>query len=91
MTLTAVFTTGTVAAQEGDRFNWYDTGWVPFQAAQIDARFPYLLYVPRDYDPDGTRTYPLLVLVHGTERGPRDYLNHNVEFSEEQDVILLAP
>lgn len=90
-TLMAVFTTGTVAAQEGDRFNWYDTGWVPFQAAQIDARFPYLLYVPRDYDPDGAQTYPLVVLVHGTERGPRDYLRHNVEFAEEENVILLAP
>lgn len=89
LALTAVG--GTAQGQEGPRLSWYDTGWVPYQAAQIDARIPYALYVPEDYDANGTQTYPLLVLVHGTERGPRNYIRHNVEFAEEHDVILLAP
>lgn len=82
---------GTASAQEPQRFGWYDKGMVPYQAAQTDPRFPYALYVPRDYDENGVKTYPLLVLVHGTERGPRDYIRPNIEFAEEQDVILLAP
>ena len=79
------------SAQEPQRFTWYDKGWVPFQSAQMDARFPYALYVPEDYDANGTKTYPLLVLIHGTERGPINYLEHNTEFAEEHDIILLAP
>jgi hypothetical protein len=78
----------TAKAQELEHFDWYDNGWVPYLAAQIDARF---LYVPEDYDQKGSKTYPLLVRVHGTERGPRNYPRHNVEFAEENDVILLAP
>ncbi len=63
----------------------------PFIAAQIDARFIYKVHVPDDYDVKGTKTYPLVVLVHGTERSPHEYLRGNQEFAEQNDVILLAP
>jgi len=80
-----------IASAEAPRFTWHDKGHVPFLASQVDARFPYMMYVPRDYDENATKTYPLLVLVHGTERGPHHYLDQNAEFAEENDVILLAP
>lgn len=50
-----------------------------------------MLYVPSDYDENSSKRYPLIVLVHGTERGPHYYLEQNREFAEEHGVILLAP
>lgn len=79
---------GAVASQP---FGWHDKHYTPFQASQLDPRFSYMLYVPLDYEPEGTKTYPLVVLMHGTERWPHSYLEHNSAFAEENDVILLAP
>jgi len=76
---------------EAPRFTWHDKGFVPFQASRVDARFPYMMYVPKDYDEKAEKEYPLVVLVHGTERGSHYYLERNAEFAEQQDVILLAP
>jgi len=72
-------------------FTWYDNGFVPFHASQVDPRFSYMMYVPLDYDENADKHYPLIVLMHGTERGPHYYLEKNAEFAEEYDVILLAP
>ncbi len=36
-------------------------------ASQFDQRFSYCLYVPEDYDEDGTETHELLVIIHGTD------------------------
>ncbi|MEM8660294.1 MAG: PHB depolymerase family esterase [Pseudomonadota bacterium] len=81
----------TTAWADPPRFTWHDKWYVPFQASQIDPRFSYMMYVPTDYDENGDKDYPLVVLVHGTERGPHHYLKENAEFAEENDVILLAP
>ncbi|MEM8562527.1 MAG: PHB depolymerase family esterase [Pseudomonadota bacterium] len=81
----------TTALADPPRFTWHDKWYVPFQASQIDPRFSYMMYVPTDYDENGDKDYPLVVLVHGTERGPHHYLKQNAEFAEENDVILLAP
>ena len=73
------------------RFTWHDKHYLPFQSSKVDKRFAYQMYVPTDYDENGTTEYPLLVLVHGTERWPHKYLEGNQKFAEDNDVILLAP
>ncbi len=78
-------------ADAAPRFSWHDKRTTPFIASQIDARFIYKLHIPRNYDENGTKTYPLVVLVHGTERSPEEYIRGNQEFAEQNDVILLAP
>jgi pimeloyl-ACP methyl ester carboxylesterase len=80
-----------VAGADAPRFAWDDKGFVPFQASKVDARFSYMAYVPHDYDEKGTKTYSLLVLVHGTERWPHAYLQHNADFADQHDLIMLAP
>lgn len=80
-----------VATAQAPAFEWYDRGFVPFRASQVDPRFSYMMYVPRDYDENSDQLYPLVVLMHGTERGPHYYIEQNVAFAEEFDVILLAP
>ncbi|MFC7338343.1 alpha/beta hydrolase [Haloferula chungangensis] len=86
---------GTFAASAVDarepRFHWHDKGFVPFQASQLDPRFSYMMYVPKDYDEKAEKSYPLIVLIHGTERAPHVYLEKNADFAEKNDVILLAP
>ncbi|MEM6999947.1 MAG: alpha/beta hydrolase [Pseudomonadota bacterium] len=72
-------------------FGWHDKTYVPFQASKVDPRFAYLMYVPEDYDENEERLYPLLVLMHGTERAPHHYIMLNAEFAETYDVILMAP
>lgn len=79
------------AAAQVAPFAWHDKGFVPYHASQLDPRFPYMLYVPEDYDENSSKQYPLIVLVHGTERGPHYYLERNRAFAEQHDVILLAP
>lgn len=85
-----VFVPVTVTAQV-DPYTWYDKWFVPFQASRVDPRFSYMMYVPTDYEEDDDKRYPLIVLMHGTERGPHYYLEKNAEFAEQHDVILLAP
>jgi predicted esterase len=80
-----------ISSAQVNPFTWYDKGFVPYHASQADPRFPYMLYVPEDYDEHSPKLYPLIVLVHGTERWPHYYLEQNAEFAEEHDVILLAP
>ncbi|MEM7099996.1 MAG: alpha/beta hydrolase [Pseudomonadota bacterium] len=82
---------GLSAKADAPRFDWHDKGFVPVQASKVDPRFSYLMYVPQDYDENAEQTYPLIVLMHGTERAPHHYLMLNAEFAERYDVILLAP
>ena len=73
-------------------FMWHDKGeWAPIQASQIDPRFQYMVYAPSSYKETGEKEYTLLVLVHGTERGPWRYIQNNTQFADENDLILLAP
>lgn len=87
----AARTTAWDADHAQERFYWHDKWFTPFMAAQVDPRFSYGLFVPTDYDENGSKEYPLVVLVHGTERSPGQYLRFNEEFAKQNDVILLAP
>lgn len=79
-------------AHEMPHYSWHDKGlWTPMQAAQMDPRFHYMVYAPRTYDEHAEKEYSLVVLVHGTERGPFRYIAENAKFADENDVILLAP
>lgn len=78
-------------ATEPQRMRWHDKWFVPYQSSQIDARFPYMMYVPVSYEANEDKEYPLVVLMHGTERAPHLYLEKNEKFAEENDIILLAP
>lgn len=66
-------------------------GRTGLHASQHDQRFAYCLYVPRDYAEDETTIYPLVVIVHGSERAPQAYRDAFVEFAEEHGCIVLAP
>jgi predicted peptidase len=52
----------------GKAISYYGFGRTTLFACQFDQRFSYCLYVPRSYDEDGETTYPLAVIVHGTNR-----------------------
>jgi pimeloyl-ACP methyl ester carboxylesterase len=75
----------------GRALSFYDWGATPFYALQADPRFVYCAYVPQSYDEDDTRRYPLLVLVHGTERAPHTYRDRFADFCEAHHCIALAP
>jgi poly(3-hydroxybutyrate) depolymerase len=75
----------------GTHLSYYQFGRTPFFASRDDQRFSYCLYVPRDYDEAGDRTYPLVVLVHGTERGAWTYRDEFAEFCEANGCVALAP
>ncbi|MEM1079363.1 MAG: PHB depolymerase family esterase [Pseudomonadota bacterium] len=73
------------------RLGYYDKGHTPFYALQSEPRLSYCLYVPKDYAVKGDQTYPLVVLMHGTERGAALYRDHAAGFAEMHQVIVLAP
>jgi len=75
----------------GRLLTYYDWGATPFYALQADQRFAYCMYVPQSYDEDAQRVYPLVVLVHGTERAPHTYRERFEAFCEEHHCIVLAP
>lgn len=75
----------------GRLLSYYDWGATPFYALQSDPRFVYCAYVPVGYDEDAQQRYPVLVLVHGTERAPQSYRDAFAEFCEAQQCIALAP
>ncbi|MBA2450366.1 MAG: alpha/beta hydrolase [Chloroflexi bacterium] len=73
------------------RLSSYELGRTPFFAARCDQRFSYCLYVPDNYDPAGTATYPLAVIVHGTRRTAQRYRDKFAAFGRAHDCIVLAP
>ncbi len=75
----------------GRLLSYYDWGATPFFALQADQRFPYCMYVPQSYDEDAARVYPLVVLIHGTERWPHAYRDRFETFCEEHHCIVVAP
>src|SRR5258706_2508592 len=72
-------------------FSFYDRGGTPFSACQADPRLSYCLYVPLGYSEQETRTYPLVALIHGTDRTAAEYRNLFAEFCERYDCIVMAP
>ena len=79
------------ASRDVPEIGYYDREFTTFYAAQSDPRFSYGLYVPRAYEPDQKKRYPLVVLVHGTERSPWDYRSRFAGFAERNGCILLTP
>ena len=73
------------------RIGYYDRGRTPFYSLQTEQRLCYCLYVPKGYAEDGEQAYPLIVLVHGTERGAAHYRDTYADFAERHQAIVLAP
>jgi pimeloyl-ACP methyl ester carboxylesterase len=71
--------------------SYYDKGATPFFAAACDQRLSYCLYVPPDRASGDPGLRPLIVLVHGTERGAARYRDEFAGFAEAHDCIILAP
>lgn len=69
----------------------YGVGSTPFFACQYDPRFSYCLHVPRAYVEDARSTYPLAVIVHGTNRPAAEYRDAFADFAEAYGCIILAP
>lgn len=78
-------------AGHGKKLSYYDFGHTTVYASRFDQRFAYCAYVPADYDEDGSKTYPLAVIVHGTERGMLAYRDAFADFAEANGVIVLCP
>lgn len=66
-------------------------GRTSLHAARVDERFSYCLYVPTTYAEHETKSYPLIVVVHGTERGAQAYRDAFADFAEQHEAIVLAP
>ena len=75
----------------GTKLSYYGFGRTTMFACQADQRFSYCLYVPEGYDEAGEQTYPLAVVVHGTNRTPQEYRDAFVGFAEAHQCIVLAP
>lgn len=75
----------------GIRLSHYDFGATTVYAARDDRRFSYCCYVPEAYEEEGTSRHPLVVVVHGTERGMTTYRDHFADLAEETGAIVLAP
>ena len=75
----------------GRTLSYYDFGHTTVYASRFDPRFAYCAYIPGDYDEDAASTYPLAVIVHGTERGMLACRDAFADFAEEHGVILLCP
>ncbi|MFK4259599.1 hydrolase [Agrobacterium tumefaciens] len=76
---------------DGKKLTFYDFGRTIVYASRLDQRFPYCVYVPDDYDEDSDKTYPIAVIVHGTERDMQGYREAFIDFAEENGVIVLVP
>ena len=70
--------------------NYYAQGATPFYACRKDPRFSYCMYVPERTEGDPEK-YPVVVLVHGTNRNPEAYRNRFIDFANEHRVVVLAP
>ncbi len=75
----------------GRKLSFYEFGATTLMAARVDQRVSYCLYVPKSYKEGGDRAYPLVVLIHGTERGAQRYRDEFVALAESEQCIILAP
>lgn len=81
----------TTRAGHGKKISYYGFGRTSMYACQYDQRFSYCLYVPESYDEDAETTYPLAVIVHGTNRPAQEYRDRFVDFGEREQCAILAP
>ena len=75
----------------GNVLSYYDFGATTTYAAASDPRCAWCCYIPESYEEEGDQTYPLAVIVHGTERGMHYYRTAFADFAEAQQVIVLCP
>lgn len=75
----------------GTKLSYYDFGKTVFYACQADERFSYCCYIPEEYDETSDKHYPLLAVVHGSERMPETYRQQFVAFAEQHNIVVLLP
>lgn len=75
----------------GEKLSYYEFEATALFACQYDQRFSYCLYVPEEYDEAGDKSYPLVVLVHGSNRTAQEYRDRFADFAESNSCIILAP
>ncbi|QDY70356.1 alpha/beta hydrolase [Qingshengfaniella alkalisoli] len=73
------------------RMNFYRLPASAMFAARCDPRFHYCTYVPESYDPEGSRSYPLAVLIHHSKRDAQALRDRFIAFAEVHQCALLAP
>lgn len=73
------------------KLNFYRLDHSAMFAAQSDPRFHYCTYMPKGYEPEGDKRYPLVVLVHHSLRNAAGLRDEFAEFAEENQCALLAP
>ncbi|WP_417843442.1 hypothetical protein [Thalassospira sp.] len=73
------------------KLNFYRLDRSAMFSLQSDPRFSYCTYVPKNYDPTGDKTYPLVVLIHGSMRNAYELRDQFVDFAEARQCALLAP
>jgi pimeloyl-ACP methyl ester carboxylesterase len=69
----------------------YRLGATTTIALQCDKRFSYCLYVPGACAAGGERGFPVLALVHGSDRRPQQLRDEFAAFCEEHGCIAVAP
>jgi poly(3-hydroxybutyrate) depolymerase len=72
-----------------DPTGYYHSGATTVFAYGADQRFSYCLYLPERTDTGDAM--PLVVLVHGTERGNAAYRDAFASFAERHGCAVLAP
>lgn len=89
--------TGTAATEvtarggHGKNISSYGFGRTSMFACQYDQRFSYCLYVPQSFSEDDDATYPLAVIVHGTNRPAQEYRDRFADFGEREQCVILTP
>lgn len=77
--------------QTPKKLSYYEYGATTLYACQYDQRFSYCAYIPKNYDENGSSTYNLAVIVHGTDRPAQQYRDAFIHFAEATNTIILAP
>ena len=73
------------------KLSYYDYGATTFYACQYDQRFSYNAYIPNNYNEEDSSVYPLLVVIHGTNRPVEKYRDAFKDFAEVNNTIILVP
>lgn len=67
-------------------------GCVTCYGCEFDRRFAYYVYLPHSFGtPEEKEAYPLIALLHGTERSAEGYRNKFKRFAGEMGCAILAP
>ena len=69
----------------------FDYGETTLYACQYDQRFSYFAYIPRDFQKGTKQEYPIIVAIHGTERGAQAYRDALIPLAERMNAIVVAP